>query len=215
MTKTFDEIINEVKSIATKSIQDVKQHPEFYKINFNEQKANEIINGVSFEKGVARFADGITDVINNRIIINQDASVKWGENYHKLVMLHELAHSFTHNVSNVHQGHCRSWFYWQYAFYKEAFGEYKAKELSKYNIARYAGMLNDSGIEPIRKFANRIGGEFDQIDFNLPNVKNYCSNLLKQSDAQLESLNKNKLKKHCDENENHNSENEDEGIEIN
>ena len=58
------------------------------------------------------------------------------------------------------------------------------------------------------EFANRIGVEFDEIDFNLPNIKNYCSNLLKQPNTQLESLDKNKLKKHCDENE-------DEGMEIN
>lgn len=180
--KSFNEIINNIKEIATKTIQDVKQHPEFYKITFDEQKALETINGVEFSKGVVRFADGITDVINNKIIINEEASKKWGDNYHKLVMLHELAHSFTYNVSNVEQAHCRSWLYWQYAFYKEAFGEYKAKELSKYNIARYAGLFNDSGIEPIEKFAQRIGVEFNDIDFNLPNVKNHCSNLLKHSE---------------------------------
>lgn len=178
----FNNLTQVVKSTGEQVIEKMLAKSNEYNISVNPTEVD--FNKLCISRAPLFTADGLTDKNGKFILINLYGSTgKWGHNYHKLVMLHELAHLLSNTVSQAQPGHNREWLYWQHELYKEAFNEEVAKKLSAYNIARYAGNLRDSNIQGIKEFANRILGIEDintQIDYNLPNVKNYCFNLLKE-----------------------------------
>jgi Zn-dependent peptidase ImmA (M78 family) len=108
MKKDIKDIIREIYGVSLTACDIAVKNEKKFGMKADMYKAITCLVNLTIDKMDLNCADGQTIPSRKIIYYNARSSVKWGEKYLKLVLLHELAHYFTHEVSGVTSSHCRT-----------------------------------------------------------------------------------------------------------